>query len=770
MRRTSVGLALLCALFLAPGLARAQGNPFASCQPTDIARALGMRPEPVPDQQGANRMHLSGNVSIPCNDFTLLADEVIYDDVTNIVEAIGHVTLQEKDLTIYAERAVMNRVTRLGRFFNAQGTARMAEKPAEKSLFGTLEPDVWFWGAVVAKIGPTTYQLTDGGFTTCVQPTRRWEMKLSKGTMTLDRHVVMKNMVLKVKDVPLLYLPAMYYPINKEGRSTGFLLPTYGSSSLRGTSLSNAFFLVINRSQDATFYHDWYTKTGQRLGSEYRYVGDAGSRARASFYQLSQHSEVTVNPTDTSVTSSTTSQSYRIDGDINQALPSNFRLIGRVNLFTDASTQQLYQNVSDYSQRQRSISASLSGALGRYRINVSTDRQDIFYGSTPGQRSGRAPSANISAGDRPVGRSKVYVGWFGESVYLVRQDNLDDPTTNRSLWRFDGGPGIRAPLSSLPYLTATGSASYRVTHWLESYDPLTGEQVPVALTRQLLTLSAQVVGPVFSRVFQTPDNGYADRFKHLIEPSFGIQRTSPFLDFNRVVKNDYTVDSLTGGTTKIDYKLTNRLMARRKNKNAAPGAPGIAREILSVDIGQTYYSDSLATSYDPNYQSSTAAPTPTNFTPVQMNATARPTDETSAQFRMEIDAQYRAIRTLGASGTLQSPHALVTAGWSKRQVIPGLAGFEADRADHFLNATTTLKATDNRLGGTYSLNFDIKDGHFLQQRIVAYYNSQCCGVSFDWQVISTPLIGTQPDRRFGVSFTLAGIGSFSNPLGSFGGH
>jgi hypothetical protein len=25
------------------------------------------------------------------------------------------------------------------------------------------------------------------------------------------------------------------------------------------------------------------------------------------------------------------------------------------------------------------------------------------------------------------------------------------------------------------------------------------------------------------------------------------------------------------------------------------------------------------------------------------------------------------------------------------------------------------------------------------------------------------------DRRFGISFTLAGIGSFSNPFGSFGG-
>ena len=30
-------------------------------------------------------------------------------------------------------------------------------------------------------------------------------------------------------------------------------------------------------------------------------------------------------------------------------------------------------------------------------------------------------------------------------------------------------------------------------------------------------------------------------------------------------------------------------------------------------------------------------------------------------------------------------------------------------------------------------------GSFVQQRIMAYYNSQCCGISFDWQTMATPL-------------------------------
>ena len=77
-------------------------------------------------------------------------------------------------------------------------------------------------------------------------------------TLTLDKRAVLTNAVLKVKDVPLFYLPAMYFPINKEDRSTGFLLPIYGTSLVRGQTLSNAFFWAVDRSQDVTLMHDWF--------------------------------------------------------------------------------------------------------------------------------------------------------------------------------------------------------------------------------------------------------------------------------------------------------------------------------------------------------------------------------------------------------------------------------------------------------------------------------------------------------------------------------
>ena len=60
-------------------------------------------------------------------------------------------------------------------------------------------------------------------------------------------------------------MPIFYYPVQKDDRATGFLIPTYGSSTIRGQSLSNAFFWAISRSQDLTLLHDWYSHDGPGL-------------------------------------------------------------------------------------------------------------------------------------------------------------------------------------------------------------------------------------------------------------------------------------------------------------------------------------------------------------------------------------------------------------------------------------------------------------------------------------------------------------------------
>ena len=91
---------------------------------------------------------------------------------------------------------------------------------------------------------------------------------------------------------------------------------------------------------------------------------------------------------------------------------------------------------------------------------------------------------------------------------------------------------------------------------------------------------------------------------------------------------------------------------------------------------------------------------------------------------------------------------------------------------HFLNANANVRLAQNKYGGNYSFNYDVAKGQFVTQRITGYYNAQCCGFAVEYQTFNFGnLVGAlvPEDRRFNFSFTLAGIGSFSNFFGALGG-
>jgi hypothetical protein len=147
----------------------------------------------------------------------------------------------------------------------------------------------------------------------------------------------------------------------------------------------------------------------------------------------------------------------------------------------------------------------------------------------------------------------------------------------------------------------------------------------------------------------------------------------------------------------------------------------------------------------------------------------------NAQFRAEYDTKFRAFRTMSADGTVALQDYLhSTFGWSQRRFVEGLPGFDdPDRLDHYLNSSTSWRALRNRIGGSYAFNYDIKTSRFLQQRLLTYYNVQCCGFALEYQQFDLSGYGStlpvQKDQRFNFSITLAGIGSFSNFFGALGG-
>jgi LPS-assembly protein len=708
---------------------------------------------------------------IICDDMQFFADYAETFKTKDMVTAQGHVVYVSGGNRIAADRMEFNTKTRTGTFYNARGTAILGDRgeSTDRSMFGGKEPDAYFWGESLTKLGPKKFKIENGGFTTCVQPTPRWEVVSGSVTINLDDYAFLTNSIFRVKGVPLMYLPIFYYPIQEDDRATGFLIPTYGASTLKGQMLSNAFFWAIGRSHDATIYHDWMSKAGNQLGGEYRYVLGPGSQGNSRFSFLDEES-VTSNVGGVEQTTPGT-RSYTISGDMMQRLPGSFSLRANADYFSSIVSQQTYQqDIARATNRNRRFGSYVTGAVGSYQISATADRTDYFYTASSLTTYGSMPRITISKPERPIAGSPVYLGVSSEYVTLLRSSTVDDvKTQDQGLTRFDVAPTVRVPFNRWPFLGINSAVTWRATYWTERLQtqapvPLApGGQVDEGVARQYFDFSVRATGPVFNRIFNPPEGKEGTKYKHVIQPSVTLQKVTNIDVFDQIVKlegGDYTV-----GRTQVTYDLTNRLYAKK----------AVAREILSLSVNQSYYTDARAAQYDQQYQSSFTAKRASNFSPVAVTFRASPSDRLGGDFRTEWDPTAHALRSIAANANFSSGEWLFgSAGWSQRRYIPGLPGFDDPNfSDQYINSTVNVRGQRNRFGGNYSFNYDVKNDRFLNQRWVLYFNSQCCGVAIEYQSFnlqgSFVQTNVSHDRRFNVSFTLAGIGTFSNLFGAFGG-
>jgi LPS-assembly protein len=716
-----------------------------------------------------NHWKLNGAVEVQCRDSKFYADHVEFFTDTNKLLASGNVVFTSGGSRIAADNMEFDTQKRTGVFYNASGTASLGER-ADRSMFGTQEPDAYFYGEKLEKLGEDKYRITKGGFTTCVQPTPRWEITSSSVVLNLNDYAVVRNSVLKVKGVPVFYMPLFYYPIQDDDRATGFLLPTYGGSTIRGPSISNAFFWAIDRSQDLTLMHDWFARTGQGMGAEYRYVRGRGSEGNAEWYFLNEHASTY---TDANGIPRTTpgERSYELRTNVMQRLPLNLRARARVDYFTSVTTRQIYQqNIYDASQRTRFLSGNLAGTWRGFNVNAAYDRRQTYFGDTNSTVYGNAPRVAFSRASRRLFGTPLYFGFNGEYANRLYQNRRDEVVTrDRGLSRFDLTPTLRAPLTTWQFLSITSSVAWHGTYYSHSLNARR-QQIEEPIFRRYFDLRSEIVGPVLTRVFNTPGNGYAEKFKHVIEPTFTVQRVTAIDNREQIVLLNDSGDYAIGNTTRVTYGLTNRLMAKTADSSSRAGG----REILSANIDQSYYSDPRASQFDDQYSTSFRGRAPSKYSPVALRVRASPTDLLSSTLRLEYDVQEGSIQSISAQGDVGVGDWLRTsAGWSQRRLRTSVLDLDPINHDNYLTGSASVRSSGNRLGSTYSFNFDVGRSTMLQQRIIGYYNAQCCGFAVEYQTFDFPDIDrfrVAQDRRFNISFTLAGVGTFSNLLGAFGGN
>jgi LPS-assembly protein len=587
-------------------------------------------------------------------------------------------------------------------------------------------------------------------------------------------------MMLKVKGVPALYLPYMYYPLSKDNRSTGFLMPSYGSSTYKGHTISNAFFWAINRSQDATILHDWYSKTGQSVAGEYRYMSIGGSgNFRTNF--LNEHPIAYVENGEQFEQPGR--RTFGAFGNMSQSLGGSWYAQGRADYSSDITVDQLYStDIARASRRTRSYGGSVTGNTKGLRFTGTYDRNEYFAENDTSTIRGNTPRINVSRPDRLLGNLPVYASMTSEFVRIESNNfNADHVRTRRDgLNRFDITPAIRFPFNKLAFLAINTAARFPNTFWSDSVAVDVVNGLPVladicdrppcrtglGMSRRYVELSTEVNGPTFVRIFDAPKASYAQRFRHSIEPFTSVVYRTSIDNFEQIPKLEGS-DSIVGDATSWTYGVSTRFYA----KKTVDGPRAIPREVITATIRQTYNTDARSILNDAQQRERNVVPA-SHFTPVSMIVRTSPFNGIDGTFRTDYDGRYSRFRSFTANAGWEEKRVSLLAGWSATRFRPDRNGQNAIRPSQFFNSDLNLRFQNNRYGFVHQLNWDIKTQSLLQNRIVSYYNAQCCGFSAEYQFIDLTRISAvnaPQDSRFHFSVTLGGIGNVSNIFGALSG-
>ena len=262
-------------------------------------------------------------------------------------------------------------------------------------------------------------------------------------------------------------LPAvLYYPIQDDDRATGFLMPTYGSSLATGSSISNAFFWAINRSQDATFFHDWMFSRGNGLGTEYRYMLGPQAQGDFRYYWLDE------KEADHQRRSRASRAQQQVDARRPEPEPAARpggararRLLHRRHGAADLQPQLLQR-------RQQHAARYQGGVSGAWR-NLSANgtlqpQRDVHATSNYSTVSGQAPGFTAALSGVRLGPLPIFGTVNAEAASSVYINAVRRVEQDLSLVKTDLAPSIRAPLSTLPFLQVNATAAYRTTYYSES--------------------------------------------------------------------------------------------------------------------------------------------------------------------------------------------------------------------------------------------------------------------------------------------------------------
>ncbi len=722
----------------------------------------------------------SGNVHLDFSDITIYADRITFNEATNDVVAEGNVFFEQQGQSVIAEKVELNLETKRGTLFTSTTyTDRTADNTTV--VIDATRTD---------KVGDRSYNIENAKITACQEAVPKWSFTAKRARITIDDKAVMYNPIFRIKNFPVLYLPYLSLSISKKERASGFLLPSSGTSNIKGRTLHLGYYQELGRSADVLLRSDIFTKRGLGFGLDFRARPDENSRiafgtfivkdrlfggetAAITDQQCAGQPPLASNPRLCRLPNQGGSSFY---ADAVQYFKNGFVAVADVNITSNIAFRQVFaENAQQAISPEERSQFYVNKNFGAYSFNASINEQTIFLGSQI-IKTRQAPSFELNKRSEKISEAiPVYFSFDSSMEGLKRSVLIGDTTTLKTpgvSQRLDVNPRFTFPLQSFKGFTLTPSLALRSTFYSDSFNPVTQQVVGNNLLRNYADFSLDIRPPMFSRIYRKRDG--SAKFKHLIEPFAAYRRIVGIDEFASTLRFDER-DAIAE-TNEIEYGITNRFLVKRVSADGKSVQP---YEWMTLTVAQKHFFDPKfggALQQDKRNQFS---PLNTlsgfsylgylrNFSPLSVNARIRPTEATFTDFKMDVDSNTAELRNLSFSGGLRRRLYQISQSWYLTRWLPGKGTrydqttLPGNQMDTSLFLGTSQKGPYMGLTVAYDLRtqfFDAtaRDPRYINLITTGGWAWDCCSFQFQNYTFKA---GLRNENRFLFSFSLRGIGTF----------
>ncbi len=752
--------------------------------PPATSGEAGVRLEAEQQRKEGDIYFADGKVEIQYKNLRLRADHLKYNTMTHLATATGNVLLDVDTQHLAADSGDFNVVSGEGRFEHVRGEVMMEHKP-NPNILVSPNPLV-FEAEEVRRMDANTYWIEHAWLTVCEPDKPSWKFFSPHATLNVNSSVAMLNANFRLFRIPLFYYPYVKVPAGNRLRQSGFLIPEFADTSVKGVVLGDGYYWAPRDWTDLTVGLAYLSRRGWQQNGEFRakpwdnvtvsagYFGviDRGLPVPVLDGSGNQVFNSSGNPETALQSQGGHSAQFKLDAQLN----NGWRIVADFHQLTSLIFQLAFAPTFGEAINSEVRNAGfLTNNFRGYSVNFAATSYQNFADAQPQVSADvrSAPEARFASVDQaPWQNLPIYFGGqaFAGAVHRDDENLVTNATTGVQtvqsgvvtpalVERSEIAPRVVVPLRWGPWLGVTASFTGRSTFY--SSQLVGGTVTSNPLSRNTGEVNIDIRPPTLERVWETGSG----KWKHTIDPQIEYNFVGGVNQFNRFILFDE--DETLTDTNDFVYSITQRLFHRK--------GEGQANNLATWKLSQAYYVDptfggALVTGARNVFQALDSitpfafADQPRRFSPINSDLLITPGGIYDAEVRLDYDTVRRRVTTAEA---LLKIHPTENFNFT-------VAQFSIDNTSLSSSNISVLQPPANQIraqmgyGSPYrrgwnaegGVSYDFKQDTFQNEFVEVSYNGSCCGISLEYRRLSLGVI--RSENQFRLSLNIANIGTFGN--------